>query len=64
MRSRHLEITCDYCNQSEHYKLGSWDDTALRADGWIITNDKKHFCTEDCRYMYRKEHNTNNSGGG
>ena len=53
MKRTWVEMSCDKCGGSAcHYPPGNVDKAA-RKDGWIITKDKKHFCTEEC-YEQRK----------
>ena len=52
MRRTYLEISCDECNDTEHYPAGT-SDKELRADNWIITRDKKEFCDKECLDEYR-----------
>lgn len=54
MKKTYVEYTCDYCGWADHYLPGNPDKEA-RSYGWIITADKKHFCSKECYSNYKKE---------
>lgn len=54
MRNRILEVYCDLCGDTDHYLIGT-PDSELRENNWIITADKREFCSKACYRAYKSK---------
>jgi len=53
MKSITVEMSCDYCERSEQYLNEKTTDLAMRAKGWVFSEDKRSFCDQLCWREYR-----------
>lgn len=57
MKNSYCEIICDYCGNAEHYNINVRGKQSiikdLRKNGWILTNDGKHFDSKECYNNYK-----------
>lgn len=51
MKSKWVQMECDYCGSVDYYRPGHVDDSA-RERGWIVTRRGKHFCGSKCRELW------------
>ena len=50
MLTRWWEIICDGCGGAEHFQGNKREAEGQARDvGWIITREKKHYCSEKCK---------------